>query len=74
MQWALYLLAKNAKEQQNVVDDICQDLSNRECQMVRGTVRESMRLYPVAFFIGRPFAVDGVIENYSIPRQVMYIT
>lgn len=69
-QWALYLLANNAQEQQRVFVDIKKDLCNMESSLVRGSIRESMRLYPVAFLIGRPFAIDGVIENFEIPKQV----
>lgn len=69
-QWALYLLAKNEQAQQKVFEDVKHDLDNMECGLIRGTVREALRMYPVAFFIGRQFAVDGTIENYTIPKDV----
>lgn len=72
-QWALYLLAKNQKTQQQVINEVKIDARNLECPLVRGTIRESMRLYPVAYFIGRPFGVDGIIDNYAIPSKVTHI-
>jgi ecdysteroid 2-hydroxylase len=41
-----------------------------ESSLVRGTVRESLRLYPVAPFVGRILATDGVIGHYKIPQNV----
>lgn len=47
--------------------------SNFETQLIRGTVKESLRLFPVATFIGRILPVDGVIGNYQIPKHVRII-
>lgn len=73
-QWALYLLAKNVKVQNIVRSDVYSDLSNSESALIRGTVREALRLYPVATFIGRILPTDAVIENYEIPKYVKYFT
>lgn len=38
--------------------------------MIRGTVRETLRLFPVATFIGRILPMDGIIGNFQIPQHV----
>lgn len=56
--------------QQLVRDDVRQSLFNLETSLVRGTVRETMRLYPMAFFIGRLMPVDATIADFDIPKHV----
>ena len=41
-----------------------------ETALIRGTVRETLRLYPVATFVGRILPNDSVIGNYVIPKHV----
>lgn len=41
-----------------------------ETALIRGSVRETMRLYPMAFLIGRLMPVDAVIANFEIPKNV----
>lgn len=64
------MLARHAKAQDSVRADIFNDPDNSEVSMVRGTVREALRLYPVATFIGRILPIDAVIGNYEIPKHV----
>lgn len=64
------LLARHVEAQESVRADIFSDPDNTEVSMVRGTVREALRLYPVATFIGRILPIDAVIGNYEIPKHV----
>lgn len=41
-----------------------------ENQYIKGLIRETLRLYPVAPFIGRYLASDAVIGNYKIDKNV----
>lgn len=64
------LLAQHVKAQDCVRADIFSDPENSEVPMIRGTVREALRLYPAATFIGRILPIDAVIGNYEIPKHV----
>lgn len=44
--------------------------SNLEIGLIKGTLKEVLRMYPVATFIGRFLATDGLIGNYRIPQNV----
>lgn len=68
-QWALFLLSSN--EQSKIRAQL--DGSNFETPLIRGTVKESLRLFPVATFIGRILPMDGIIGNYRIPKHVKFI-
>lgn len=68
------LLARHIEVQNSVRADIFSDPDNMEVPMVRGTVREALRLYPVATFIGRILPIDAVIGNYEIPKHVRHNT
>lgn len=41
-----------------------------ETDLIKGTIREMLRLYPTATFIGRFFAKDGSIGPYEVPTNV----
>lgn len=45
---------------------------NYETPLIRGAVRESLRMFPVATFIARILSMDGVIGNYHIPQHVTF--
>lgn len=47
-------------------DDQIKDTANT----VRGLIKETLRLYPVAPFIGRYLAVDGVLGNFHVKKNV----
>ncbi|KAJ6641903.1 Cytochrome P450, mitochondrial [Pseudolycoriella hygida] len=70
-QWALFLLSTNVSEQSKIREQL--DKSNFETPLIRGTVRESLRLFPVATFIGRILPVEGIIGNYRIPEHTPVI-
>lgn len=67
--WALYLLASNANLQQSVRQDVL-DSNTLECGAVKGVVRETLRLYPIAPFIGRFVEHESVFGAYALPKDV----
>lgn len=46
------------------------DPQNMETELVRGAIRETLRLYPPATFIGRITQETGIIDSYQIPVGV----
>lgn len=59
MEWMLYLLAKNV--------DVQQRLRDGENGLLRGVMRESLRLYPVAPFLTRILPEEATIADYRVP-------
>lgn len=76
MQWMIYEVAKNKKLQNRIRYDMHvaslnnNDDSKYEINLIKNTIRETMRLYPVAPFIGRIIATDGVLGQYRVPKDV----
>lgn len=66
----LYLVSKNIEVQKKVRESLKDN--NMESEYVKGTVRETLRLYPPATFIGRILDEDGVIGSYQIPKGVSF--
>lgn len=69
LQWALYLLGKNGETQENVRQNILQD-GGMNSPLVRGVVRETLRLYPVAPIIGRFIESEAILGGFRVPRDV----
>jgi ecdysteroid 2-hydroxylase len=69
-QWALYSLAKDTRVQQEVRQGIQTEGGAMESALVRATVRETLRMYPVAPFIGRVLMTESVIGHYRVPPVV----
>ncbi|XP_037949508.1 cytochrome P450 315a1, mitochondrial [Teleopsis dalmanni] len=70
-EWALYLLSQNSLLQQKIYKDIQQNAA--EAQLVNGLLKETLRLYPVAPFIGRYLADDATLEDYSIEKNTLVL-
>uniref|UniRef100_A0A182XBX7 Cytochrome P450 n=1 Tax=Anopheles quadriannulatus TaxID=34691 RepID=A0A182XBX7_ANOQN len=70
--WALYLLASNANLQQSVRQDVL-DSNALECGAVKGVVRETLRLYPIAPFIGRFVEHESVFGEYALPKDTLVL-
>jgi cytochrome P450 len=75
LSWTWYLLARHPEIQQRVQDEARRVLGDRRlvaadvskltfCELV---IRESMRLYPPAYVVGRRPMEDVTIGNYFIP-------
>lgn len=61
----MYILSQNNKMQ----GDICEQLSS-DNWLVSGLIKETLRLYPVAPFIGRYAASDGFLGGYPVKKNV----
>ncbi|XP_055374988.1 cytochrome P450 315a1, mitochondrial [Condylostylus longicornis] len=72
-QWALYLLTKSRNIQKIARNEINSLKANEESQYIKGLIRETLRLYPVAPFIGRFLATDAIIGNYRIHKDTLVL-
>lgn len=78
-QWALYLLAKNQKYQEIIRHELMatststSTINKYDTPLVRGTVREALRLFPVATLIGRIFEKDAILSNYHIDKHTLVL-
>lgn len=77
MQWVLYEVAKSCKLQEKIRQEMKVNSQNifvgddkYETSLIKATIRETIRLYPVAPFIGRILASDAVLGHYRIPKDV----
>ncbi|KAK2581866.1 hypothetical protein KPH14_002329 [Odynerus spinipes] len=69
-QWMLMLLGSNPKLQEKLFESV-KDLSSekvlRDC-LIKGIIKEALRLYPIAPFITRYLPEDSVIGGYFVPK------
>lgn len=72
-QWALYLLSNNQHQQDMIRTELIQATSKFDTPLIRGTVRETLRLYPVATFIGRILGKDAILSNYRIDKYTLVL-
>lgn len=70
VQWLLHCLAKDKELALKVKSDIVSE-NSMESPLVRGSLREAMRLYPIAPFVGRFLDLNAVIGGYSIPKGTL---
>ncbi|XP_053668910.1 cytochrome P450 315a1, mitochondrial [Anopheles marshallii] len=70
--WALYLLANNPTVQESVRENI-RESNTLECTAVKGVVRETLRLYPVAPFIGRFLEDECSFGEYLLPKDTLVL-
>ena len=68
--WAIYLLSLD----ENLQTNICREYktNSHQAPLLKGLVKETLRLYPVAPFIGRYMAEDCIIDNYFIKKNVRH--
>lgn len=67
-QWALYLLSQNISIQNDIRDEL-KIIDRYDTPLIKGTVREALRLFPVATFIGRILDEEAVLSNYYIHKH-----
>lgn len=67
--WALFLLGKSPCTQAQI-HHILTTEGNKESPLMKGVIKETLRLFPVAPFIGRLLPEDAVIGNYRINKNV----
>uniref|UniRef100_A0A182SVM3 Cytochrome P450 n=1 Tax=Anopheles maculatus TaxID=74869 RepID=A0A182SVM3_9DIPT len=70
--WALYLLAKNPTLQESVRENVVES-NMLECTAIKGVVRETLRLYPVAPFIGRFVENESIFGEYQLPKDTLVL-
>lgn len=81
LSWIFYFLAQYPEVQQKVHAEIESILGDRKpviedlpkFRYIEMVFQEALRLYPVAFFIGRTVDKDDVIDNYHIPSGSMAV-
>ncbi|KAJ9590666.1 hypothetical protein L9F63_016294, partial [Diploptera punctata] len=75
-QWMLYLLAKNKELQDEIYEEV-KNTTNIEniaqLPLLRGVLRETLRLYPVAPFLTRYLPQDSLIGGYHVPAGELVI-
>lgn len=72
MQWSLFLIASHPKQQEKLYERV-KDLNRHETlrdQLMKGVVKESLRLYPTAPFIARFLPEDSNLLGYKICKDV----
>uniref|UniRef100_A0A182RHK3 Uncharacterized protein n=1 Tax=Anopheles funestus TaxID=62324 RepID=A0A182RHK3_ANOFN len=70
--WALYLLANNPTLQESVRENVVES-NTLESAAVKGVVRETLRLYPVAPFIGRFIENESIFGEYTLPKDTLVL-
>lgn len=72
MQWVLLLLCNHPEKQEELFKHL-KDLPQKDIlrlPLLKGIIKESLRLYPIAPFISRYLPEDSVIGNYFVPKGV----
>lgn len=72
MQWLIYLLAKNLDSQEKLAERL-RGLDTEQIlhePLLRGAIKESFRLYPIAHVITRILPEDALIEGYPVNKGV----
>lgn len=65
-------MSKHPERQEMLLDHL-KDLPQKEIvrnPLLKGMIKESLRLYPIAPFISRYLPEDSVIGNYFVPKEV----
>ncbi|XP_015783494.1 cytochrome P450 315a1, mitochondrial [Tetranychus urticae] len=79
-QWALYLLSKNPEYQEKILKQVesvvgkngtVREEHLKHFTLVKGVIKETLRLYPVAPFISRKLDRDIVLGGYQIPANTL---
>lgn len=74
VQWYLHQIAKDVDLQTSLRKYITDDLTDFESPLVRAGLRETLRLYPVATFVGRFLETDATVGSYKIPKGWLALT
>ncbi|XP_049543071.1 cytochrome P450 315a1, mitochondrial [Anopheles darlingi] len=71
--WALYSLAANPDVQGAVRRSIEETAGGLSSAAVNGVVRETLRLYPIAPFVGRFAEADASFGGYHLPKDTLVL-
>lgn len=73
-QWAFYALSRDVSLQHDIRQEIRQAGAGVcDTPLVKGCVREAMRLYPVATFVGRIIGTDATLNNYKLDKYTLVL-
>ncbi|XP_029052690.2 cytochrome P450 315a1, mitochondrial isoform X1 [Osmia bicornis bicornis] len=75
LQWILLLLCKYPDMQEQLFEHL-KDLPEKELlrdSLLKGVIKEALRLYPTAPFISRYVPEDSVIGNYFVPKGELVV-
>ncbi|XP_003704053.2 cytochrome P450 family protein sad isoform X1 [Megachile rotundata] len=75
LQWILLLLCRHPEKQQKLFEHL-KNLQQKELlrdSLLKGVIKESLRLYPIAPFISRYLPEDSVIGNYFVPKGELLV-
>lgn len=68
VQWYLHEISRDNELQKNLRKSVNENPSDFESALVRAGLRETLRLYPVASFVGRILDSDATVGDYTIPK------
>ncbi|XP_053968516.1 cytochrome P450 315a1, mitochondrial [Anastrepha ludens] len=71
-EWAFYLLTQNPEMQERLAKEMATN-DGRGNMLVHGLIKEAMRLYPIAPFIGRYMATEANIGGYQIEKNSLVL-
>ncbi|KAK9297820.1 hypothetical protein QLX08_008587 [Tetragonisca angustula] len=75
LQWTLLLLCNYPQKQEELFEQL-KDVPQRDLlrvPLLKGVIKESLRLYPIAPFISRYLPKDSVIGNYFVPKGELLV-
>lgn len=75
MQWALYLLSTNIQAQEKLYDSL-RGKNEKEIIsdiLLKGVIKETLRLYPTAPFLTRYISKDAVIGGYTVNKKELLL-
>ncbi|CAK9823091.1 Cytochrome P450 315a1, mitochondrial [Anthophora retusa] len=75
LQWILLLLCNHPEKQEELYKHL-KDIPEKELlrePLLKGIIKESLRLYPIAPFISRYLPKDSVIGNYFVPKGELLV-
>lgn len=72
-QWAMYLLSRNQSIQSDVRAELRTLSDEYETPYIRGTVREALRMFPVATFVGRILGKDAILSDYRVDKFTLVL-
>ncbi|HEX6182478.1 MAG TPA: cytochrome P450 [Pyrinomonadaceae bacterium] len=79
--WALYLLAQNPEAEEKLAAELAEVLGGRapraedmpRLRYAEGVVKESLRLYPPAWAVGRECVRECEVGGYRVPRGMQVV-